>query len=114
MALLLKLLVRLIITTAALLVIAHLVPGIAIVSFYSALVVALLWGLISVTLRPVLHLLTLPINFLSLGLFSFILNALLFWMLASFVAGFSISGFIPALEGSVLLTLVSWALNAIL
>lgn len=109
-----KFILRFILVAAALLVIAHVVPGITVSNFYIALIVAALWGLISVTLKPVLMILTLPINLLTLGLFTFVLNALLFWFLASFVAGFSVAGFIPALEGSVLLTLVSWALHAVL
>lgn len=109
-----KIILRCILVAAALLLIAHVVQGISISNFYIALIVAMLWGLISVTLKPVLMLLTLPINLLTLGLFTFVLNALLFWFLASFVAGFSVAGFIPALEGSVLLTLVGWTLHAIL
>jgi putative membrane protein len=109
-----KLILRLLITTGALLLIGMFVPGIAITSFYTALIVAVLWGLISVTLRPLLLILTLPINLLTLGLFTFVLNALLFWFLASFVAGFSVEGFVPALEGSVALTLVSWVLHTVL
>ena len=109
-----KTIVRFILVAGALLVIAHVVPGITVSNFYIALVVAVLWGLISITLKPVLMILTLPINLLTLGLFTFVLNALLFWFLASFVAGFSVSGFIPALEGSVMLTLVSWALHTVL
>ena len=109
-----KIFVRLLVMAAALLAIAHVVPGITVTNFYIALVVAVLWAIISVTLRPVLMLLTLPINLLTLGLFTFVLNALLFWFLASFVAGFGVAGFIPALEGSVLLTLVGWVLHAIL
>ena len=109
-----KAILRLVIYAAAVLVIARLVPGISITSFYSAIFVALLWALIGITLRPILVLLTLPINLLSLGLFSFILNALLFWLVAVLAPGFAVSGFIPALEGSVLLTLVGWVLHAVL
>ena len=98
----------------AILVIARLVPGIHITSLSAAIIVAFLWGLINITLRPILILLTLPINLLTLGLFSFILNALLFWLVALVAPGFTVSGFIPALQGSVLLTLVGWVLHAVL
>jgi putative membrane protein len=111
---LLKLLIRIVVIAGALLLIDRLVPGVAITGFYTALVVSILWGVMTVTIRPLLLLLTLPINLLTLGLFTFILNALLFWLLSTFVAGFSVAGFIPALEGSVLLTLVSWVLHAVL
>lgn len=110
----LKVLLRLVIYAVAILVIARLVPGIHITSFTAAILVALLWGLISVTLRPILLLLTLPINFMTLGLFTFVLNALLFWLVAGLTPGFTVAGFIPALEGSVLLTIVGWVLHAML
>ncbi len=110
----LKVVLRLVVYAAAILVIARLVPGIHITSFTAAIIVAILWALISVTLRPILLLLTLPINFLSLGLFTFVLNALLFWFVALLAPGFTVSGFIPALEGSVLLTIVGWILHAML
>jgi putative membrane protein len=61
-----------------------------------------------------LGLLTLPINLITFGLFSFILNALLFWFVASFVQGFGVAGFVAALLGSVVLTLVSWVIDAAL
>lgn len=109
-----KILIHIFATAGALLLIAKFVPGIEVSSFYIALLVALCWGLMSVTVRPVLGLLTLPINMLTLGLFSFVLNALLFWLLATVVPGFGVAGFIPALEGSVILLIVSWGLHAAL
>ena len=110
----LKALVRVILTAVALMGIAYIVPGITITSFFVALVVALLWGLITLVVRPILLLLTLPITLLTLGLSIFVLNAILFWLLSIVVTGFSISGFLPALEGSLLLTVVGWALHALL
>jgi putative membrane protein len=103
----LKAILHVLATAAALLIIAHYIPGITIASFTTAVIVALLWGLIGLTIKPVLGLLTLPITILTLGLFSFILNAALFWLLSVFVPGFAVAGFIPALEGSVILSLVS-------
>ncbi len=103
-----KLLIKWALTAGALLIIGRYVPGVEIVSLYTAIIVAVLWGIMNVTLRPLLLLFTLPINLLTLGLFTFVLNALLFWFLATFVAGFHVAGFVPALEGSFLLTLVSW------
>ena len=109
-----KLLLRLIATAVTILVIAHAVPGVTITSIPVAFLVAIIWGVISVTLRPLLKLLTLPISLLTLGLFSFILNALLFWLVAGLSPGFTVSGFLPALEGSFILTLVSAVLHAVL
>lgn len=110
----LRILLHIFITAGVLLLIAHYVPGIAIVSFGTALLVALLWGIVGVTVRPLLGLLTLPITILTLGLFSFILNALLFWILSMLVPGFVVSGFIPALEATLILSVVSLALHMLL
>lgn len=105
-------LIHIVLTAGTLLLLPQFIPGIHVASFSMALIAALAWGLVSLTLRPVLSLLTLPINLLTLGLFSFVLNALLFWLVSALVPGFSVAGFIPALEGSVVLTVVSWLLNA--
>jgi putative membrane protein len=96
-----------------LLLISNNVPGILVESFYTALVVSIAWGIIGLTIKPILKILTLPINIITLGLFSFVLNALLFWFLASFIKGFHVNGFIPALIGSFILALVGWALHAL-
>ena len=109
----LKAIFRVVLTALALMAIAYIVPGIAITSFTVALIVAVLWGLITLLVRPILLLLTLPITLLTLGLSTFILNAILFWLLSILVTGFTISGFLPALEGSLLLTVVGWALHAL-
>lgn len=110
----LKAILHVVATAGALLLIAQYIPGISIASMTVAVVVALLWGLIGLTLKPILGLLTLPINILTLGLFSFVLNAILFWLLSIFVPGFSVAGFIPALEGSVILSLVSGIIHMVL
>ena len=109
--LILKGLFNLLVVAFTLLAIAHFVPGISIASTYTAFVVAILWGLISLLLKPVLSVLTLPINILTLGLFSLVVNALLFWLLASFVQGFVVAGFVPAFVGSLVLSVVVWILH---
>ena len=111
---LLKALIHILVIAVALLLIANVVPGIAVASFYTALIVALVWGLFGLTIKPLLKLLTLPINILTLGLFSFVINALLFWFIGTFVQGFVVAGFIPALVGSFILAVVTWALHAVL
>ncbi len=98
-------------TALTLLVLSQLGIGIAVTGLYTAIVVAIIWGLVSLTIKPILGLLTLPINLITFGLFSFILNALLFWFVASFVEGFTVAGFIPALIGSVVLSLVASVIN---
>jgi putative membrane protein len=110
----LKITVRILATAGALLLMPSLIDGISVANFYTAAIAALIWGVMSITIRPVLGLLTLPINIITFGLFSFVLNALLFWFMASFVQGFEVAGFLAALFGAAVLALVSWAVDAAL
>jgi putative membrane protein len=96
-----------------LLLISQYVPGILVQSFYTAVIVAIIWGILGLTIRPILKILTFPINLLTFGLFSFVLNALIFWFLATFIAGFHVYSFVAALEGSVILAVVGWAVHAL-
>ena len=111
---LLKVLIRFLVTAGILLALPHFIPGIVVSSFLIACLAALVWGIISLTVRPILKILTLPLNILTLGLFSFILNALLFWVMSLLVPGFTVAGFIPALEGSFVLSLATMILHAVL
>ncbi len=106
--------VRLCISALALLLAAYLIPGIHVASFYTALIVALVLGILNIFVRPLLVLLTLPITLVTFGLFVFVINAAIFWFVASFVEGFSVSGFFPALMGSLLISVVSAAANKLL
>jgi len=83
-----------------------LVPGFHVESFYTAAIIAVLLGVIGMTLKPILTILTLPISIITLGLFSFVINAGILLFLASFVQGFAIDGFIPALIGGVVIVAV--------
>ena len=97
----------------AIMLIAWIIPGISVSSFLAALLVIVIMGLINIFVRPILTFITLPINFLTLGLFTFVLNALLF-MLAGYIApGFSVNGFWSALLGSLLLSVLSIPINRI-
>lgn len=102
-----KLLTRVLIGTLALLMAAYFIPGIEVANFYIALIAAIILGLLNAVVRPVLIILTLPITILTLGLFTFVINALLFWFVASFIDGFDVSGFWIALLGSVFVTIVT-------
>ncbi|MEK7073209.1 MAG: phage holin family protein [Patescibacteria group bacterium] len=108
------LIVRWIVNTLAVILVANVVPGIAVRDFYTALIVALVYGLLNAVVRPLLLILTLPINLLTLGLFTFVLNALLFWLVARIVPGFNVAGFAPAFWGALILTVVSYLTNAML
>ena len=110
----LTLLARWIVNAAALLLVAYLYAGVHVTSFGAALIAALVLGLVNAILRPILVLLTLPVTLLTLGLFLFVINALMFWLVAEVVQGFTVDGFGAALLGSILysvITLVtSWVL----
>ncbi len=93
---------------------AYIVPGIEVSSFGTALIVALVFGLINIFIKPVLKILTFPINLLTLGIFGLVLNVLLFWAVSGLVAGFAISGFIPALLGSLVVSVVMWIVDRFL
>ena len=98
-------------TVLAVLAAAQFVPGFSIESFYVAAILAVLLGVIGITLKPILLILTLPINIMTLGLFSLVINAGILWFLASFVEGFMIDGFLPALLGGVVIALVQWLVH---
>lgn len=95
----------------ALLIVAYLLPGITVVGFGSALVAALVLGLLNTLVKPVLVLLTLPITIVTLGLFLLVLNALVFWLAGSILRGFQVNGFWWAMAGAILYTIVSGLLS---
>lgn len=97
----------------ALYIVSRLVPGIILGSFTAALVAVLIIGLINALLKPILMLLTLPVTILTLGLFTFIVNALLFLLAGSVTTGFQVHGFGAALIGSILFSVVSTLLHAL-
>ncbi len=97
-----KILVRWGLLAAALLLVAHLYSGVTVASFGAALLAAFVLGLFNTLVRPLLVLLTLPVTLLTLGLFLFVINALMFWAAASVLDGFGVTGFGAALIGSVL------------
>jgi putative membrane protein len=105
------LLARLIVTAFALVLVAEFLPGIEIDSAFTALVAALILGVVNAIIRPILVILTFPITILTLGLFIFVINALLFWFVASFIDGFTVTGFFPALLGSIIVSLISTFIN---
>ena len=97
----------------ALIAVAYLMPSITVTNFWSALVAALILGLVNAVIRPVLILLTLPVTVVTLGLFILVLNGLLFWFVGSFVQGFVVHGFWAGFFGAILFSIVSWALSAL-
>jgi putative membrane protein len=109
-----RLLIVWLINAVALLAVPWLITSIHIDSFVAALFAALLLGLVNTVLRPLLVLLTLPVTILTLGLFIFVINGLLFMLVAAFVPGFHVAGLWSAMLGAVLYSVVSWLLSALL
>ena len=103
-----------ILNAVALLAVAYLLPSIHVASLGAALFAALLLGLINAVLRPLLLLLTLPVTLVTLGLFIFVINGLMFWLAGSLIEGFAVDGFWPAVLGSLLYSVISWALSSLL
>jgi len=110
----LQLLLIWLINALALVIITHLVPSIHISGFGTAMIVAVVLGLLNASLRWVLIILTLPVNILTLGLFTLVINALMFWLCAVLLKGFEVSGFWSAFFGSLLYSFVSWLLSAVI
>ncbi len=108
-----SILLRWLISAVSLMLVTYFVPGIKVQSFYTALIAALVLGLINSLIKPVLIILTLPVNILTLGLFTLIINAFLFWLAATIVKGFGVDGFWPAFWGALTMSIVSWVLNGI-
>ncbi|HVY68104.1 MAG TPA: phage holin family protein [Patescibacteria group bacterium] len=101
-----KLLIRILVNALGVLAAAAIVPGIGIASFWTAVLVAIVLGVLNVTLGLALKILTLPLSLVTFGLFFLVINALMFWA-ASFVNGFHVGGFWAAFFGSLVVTLVS-------
>jgi len=110
----LHLLLRLFLNAVAVLVVTYLVPGVSVSDFVTAFFAAIVLGLVNALIRPILEILSLPITILTLGLFSLILNALMFWLASALVPGFQVTGFAAAFWGGMVFWIVSWASNALI
>ncbi|MDO8552241.1 MAG: phage holin family protein [bacterium] len=102
-------------TVAAVALTVNLVPGITVTGGWTTiLLVAVVWSVITMVVRPILSILTLPITIITFGLFSFVLNAFLFYAMSWIVEGFEVPGFWSALLGAVVLSILSWMIHKIL
>ena len=106
-----KIIVRWLLLAAALLLVAHLYSGVSVQSFTSALIAAFVLGLLNTLVRPILVLLTLPVTLITLGLFLFVINALMFWAAANLLVGLTVTGFTGALVGSLLYSLCGMVID---
>ena len=104
--------IRWLILTVSIIITAYLLDGIRVSGFFSAFSAAAILGILNAFLRPILFILTLPLNIVSLGLFTFVINAILLMMVQGVIPGFQIHGFWSAIFGSLLISLVSWILTS--
>jgi putative membrane protein len=109
-----RLLLIWVLNAVALLAVAYLLPGIHVAGIGSALIAAFLLALVNTLIRPLLIILTLPVTLLTLGLFIFVINGLLFWFVGSILQGFAVEGFWNAVLGAFLYSVISWALASLL
>ena len=107
-----KIIVRWLLLASALLLVAYLYPGVSVTSFGSAMIAAFVIGILNTLLRPLLVLLTLPVTLLTLGLFLFVINALMFWAAAYVLDGFTVNGFAAALIGSLIYSVCGIVIDA--
>jgi putative membrane protein len=98
----------------SLLLLAWIMPAVSVSGFGAALIAALLLGLLNAVIRPVLILLTLPVNLLTLGLFTFVINGFLFWAAAEILDGFAVRSFGWAVLGAIAYSLASWVISGLL
>ena len=108
-----RLLVVWLVNTVALLGVAYLMPSVRIDSFTAAIIAAAVLGLANAIVRPILVLLTLPVTVITLGLFIFVINGLIFLGVAHFVSGFEVAGLWPAILAAIVFSLISWLLSAL-
>ena len=109
-----RIIVKWLLSAVALLAVAYLYSGVQVNSFGSALIAAAVIGLLNMIVRPVLVVLTLPVTIVTLGLFLFVINALLFWAASGLLGGFQVSGFVAALIGSLIYSLLGVIIEAAL
>jgi putative membrane protein len=109
-----RLLITWLINTVALFGVTFVMRSVQVDTFATALIAALILGLVNTLIRPVLVLLTLPVTLLTLGLFILVINGLLFWGVASLVGGFRVAGFWSAFGGALVYSIISWALSALI
>ena len=109
-----RLLLVWLINAVALFALPYVFPWVQVDTFWAALVAALVLGLINALIRPLLVLLTLPVTIVTLGLFIFVINGLLFWWVGSFIDGFHVSGFWSGVFGAIVYSLISWLLSSLL
>lgn len=108
-----SLLIRWFLNAVVIMLVAYIVPGLHVSGVFAALIIAIVLGIINITLRPLLLILTLPINIITLGLFTFVINGLMLWLASYIVKGFSIDSFMSALVGSIFISLIHYFIERV-
>jgi putative membrane protein len=106
-------LIRLVVNAIALIVVANIVPGIHVSGIGGAIIAALILGVVNAILRPILIVLSLPLEIVTLGLFTLVINALLFWLVGALHVGLDVAGFWPAFWGAIVMAIVSWLISLV-
>jgi putative membrane protein len=106
-------LIRLIVNVIALYVVVRVVPGVHGTDFWGLVIAAVILGIVNAILRPILFIITLPLQIVTLGLFTLVINGLLFWLVGSFHVGLYVDGFWPGFWGAIVMGIVSWILSAL-
>ncbi len=109
-----RLLLSLLFNALALIITAYLVPGFRVADFQTAILATIVLGIINIIIKPILLLLTAPINLLTLGLFTFVVNAVILFMVSWFVKGLTIDGWLPAILAAIVFSVVSTAMSMLL
>ena len=109
-----KLLIGWLLNALALLAVAYFVPDIDVSSFMSALIAAAVIGLANMLIKPILLILTLPVTIITLGLFIFVINGILFWLVGYFLQGFDVKTLMAGIIGAIAYSIISWILSAVL
>lgn len=102
------------INALALFLVAYLLPGVHVAGFGAALIAAIVLGLVNSVIRPILVVLTIPVTIVTLGLFLFVINGLMFWMVGSILNGFQVDGFWWAMLGAIIYSVISTIMSSIL
>lgn len=109
-----QLLLRWALSAGAFWLVAHYMPGVSVANWKTAFVLAIVWGLVGFTVKPILLLLTLPINLITFGLFTLVINGFLLWLLGGIIKGFEVDTFFHAIVGALLLSLLMGLINWLL
>lgn len=106
--------VKLLVNALAIFLVGQFLPGIHVPDYATALWVALVLGIVNTVIRPILLIVTFPINFVTLGLFTFVVNGFMFWIATKFVHNFTIDGFWPAILGALIVSLITMVLDRLI